>query len=44
MIAEAYKPEDRSLGFRSGRRLADYVGTAKVNVREAARLRRSASR
>jgi hypothetical protein len=33
VIAEAYKPEDRSLGFRSGWRLPDFLGTAKVTVR-----------
>jgi hypothetical protein len=34
VIAEAYEPQDRSGGFRSGERSANYVGTAKVTVGE----------
>ncbi|MHC4399204.1 MAG: carboxypeptidase regulatory-like domain-containing protein [Planctomycetota bacterium] len=34
VVAEAYKPEDLKDGWTSGRRLPDFVGTAKVTVKK----------
>lgn len=34
LVAEAYKPEDRSSTMHTGWRLPDCLGTAKVTVRE----------